>query len=80
MKITTRLNAKFLTLAAAAVCFFCGSEAFGQMFQMRLVSSAYGWQQQDSVGQSSRHLFGYQTAQISISGEQLSFHTYLTGI
>jgi hypothetical protein len=79
MKITTRLNAKFLALTAAAVCSFCGSEAFGQMFQMRLVSSAYGWQQQDSAGQSSRHLFGYQTAQISISEEQLSFHTYLQG-
>ena len=56
---------------------FCKVSA--QFFQLRLVSSAYSWQQQDTIGQSSNHLFGYQTAQLSLSGEHLSFHTYLQG-
>ena len=56
---------------------FC--EASAQFFQMRLVSSASAWQQQDTIGQASSHLFGYQTAQLSLSGEHLSFHTYLQG-
>ena len=46
---------------------------------MRLVSSANMWQQQDTIGQSSNHLFGYQTVQLSLAGENLSFHTYLQG-
>ncbi len=60
---------------------FCiiSSEASGQFFQLRLVSSAYAWQRQDTVGQSSNHLFGYQTAQLSFAGEHLSFHTYMQG-
>jgi hypothetical protein len=59
--------------------FFLFCEASAQFFQMRLVSSASAWQQQDTIGQASRHLFGYQTAQLSLSGEHLSFHTYLQG-
>jgi hypothetical protein len=47
--------------------------------QLRLVSSASAWQQHDTVGHSSNHLFGYQIAQFSLSGEHLSFHTYLQG-
>jgi len=46
---------------------------------MRLVSSANAWQRQDTVGQSSNHVFGYQTAQLTVAGEHLSFHTYLQG-
>ncbi len=56
---------------------FCETSA--QFFQLRLVSSVYSWQRQDTVGQSSNHLFGYQTAQLSLAGEHLSFHTYLQG-
>ncbi|RPI06570.1 MAG: hypothetical protein EHM64_02505 [Ignavibacteriae bacterium] len=54
-------------------------EASAQFFQLRLVSSANAWQRQDTVGQSSNHLFGYQTIQLSLAGEQLSFHTYMQG-
>lgn len=50
-----------------------------QRFQARLVSSAYAWERQDSVGTSSQHLFGYQTVQLSLAGEDLSFHTYVQG-
>jgi hypothetical protein len=66
-------------LIILAMFFFLFCEASAQFFQMRLVSSASAWQQQDTIGQASRHLFGYQTAQLSLSGEHLSFHTYLQG-
>ncbi|HCA80227.1 MAG TPA: hypothetical protein DEP53_10900 [Bacteroidetes bacterium] len=55
------------------------SGAFGQRLQARLVTSAYAWERQDTIGTSSQHLFGYQTVQLSLAGEQLSFHTYLQG-
>jgi hypothetical protein len=63
------------------IVFLCvqSSEVSAQFFQLRLVSSAYTWQRQDTVGQSSRHLFGYQTAQLSLSKENISFHTYMQG-
>jgi hypothetical protein len=54
-------------------------EVSAQFFQLRLVSSAYAWQRQDTVGQSSHHLFGYQTAQLSLSKENVSFHSYIQG-
>jgi len=54
-------------------------EASSQLLQLRLVTSANAWQRQDTVGQSSNHLFGYQTAQLSLGGEHLSFHTYMQG-
>jgi len=53
------------------------SVLFAQRFQVRLVSSAYAWERQDTVGQSSQHLFGYQTVQVSVAGKNLSFHTYV---
>jgi hypothetical protein len=62
----------FLTAALAV-------EAPAQLLQLRLVTYAYGWQRQDTVNQSSNHLFGYQTAQLSVAGDHLSFHTYLQG-
>ncbi|MEK6566652.1 MAG: hypothetical protein AABZ41_08105 [Bacteroidota bacterium] len=52
---------------------------FSQLIQARFVSSVYGWQQQDTVGQSSNHLFGYQTVQFSAAKDQFSFHTYWQG-
>jgi len=55
------------------------SVLFAQRFQVRLVSSAYAWERQDTVGQSSQHLFGYQTVQVSLAGKNLSFHTYVQG-
>jgi len=63
------------------IIFLCmiSSEASAQFFQLRLVSSAYAWQRHDTVSQSSHHLFGYQTAQLSLSKENISFHTYMQG-
>jgi hypothetical protein len=58
---------------------FSVSGAFGQRLQARFVTSAYAWERQDTIGASSQHLFGYQTVQLSLAGEQLSFHTYLQG-
>jgi len=53
--------------------------ASSQLMQLRFVTSAYAWQNQDTDGASSSHLFGYQTAQFSLAGDRLSFHTYLQG-
>ena len=53
--------------------------AFGQLFQARLVSSAYVWERQDTVGQSSNHFFGHQTIQFSLAGKDISLHTYVQG-
>lgn len=55
------------------------STATAQLFQLRTVTSAYSWQRQDTVGQSSNHLFGYQTLQFSLAGKKVSFHTYIQG-
>jgi hypothetical protein len=71
------IQRSILIILAMFVFLFCESSA--QFFQLRLVSSASAWQLQDTVGQSSNHLFGYQTAQLSLSGEHFSFHTYLQG-
>ena len=59
--------------------FLCPQLVFSQLIQARFVSSAYGWQQQDTVGQSSNHLFGYQTLQFSVAKDQFSLHTYWQG-
>lgn len=55
------------------------SGTFAQRLQARFVTSAYAWERQDTIGTSSQHLFGYQTVQLSLAGEHLSFHTYLQG-
>jgi hypothetical protein len=71
------IQSSILIFFAMFISLFCDASA--QLFQLRLVSSASAWQQQDTIGQSSNHLFGYQTAQLSLSGEHLSFHTYPQG-
>jgi hypothetical protein len=68
-----------MLLAMFFLSFIVQSEALAQLFQMRLVSSAHAWQRQDTVGTSSNHLLGYQTVQLSLAGEHLSFHSYLQG-
>ncbi|HEY4612453.1 MAG TPA: hypothetical protein VII11_05680, partial [Bacteroidota bacterium] len=55
------------------------SVAMAQLFQARLVSSAYAWQRQDTADQSSNHLYGHQTVQFSLAGKTLSLHTYVQG-
>jgi len=66
-------------LAMLCALIFIQSEASAQLFQLRLVSSANAWQRQDTVGKSSNYLLGYQTVQLSLAGEHLSFHSYLQG-
>jgi len=75
---TLHKNRPYIFLLGALLCFL-NNEASAQFFQLRLVSSAYAWQRFDSVNQSTNHLFGYQTAQLSVAGENISFHTYLQG-
>ena len=53
--------------------------AFAQRLQARFVTSAYAWERQDTIGTSSQHLFGYQTIQLSVAGENLSLNTYMQG-
>ena len=55
------------------------SGAIAQRLQARFVTSAYAWERQDTIGASSQHLFGYQTIQLSLNGEKLTFATYLQG-
>lgn len=50
-----------------------------QLFQARLVSSAYGWQRFDTVGVSSNHLFGHQSLQLSLATQNVSLHSYMQG-
>ena len=52
---------------------------FAQRLQVRLVSSAYAWERQDTVGVSSQHLFGYQTVQLSLAGKDVAFYSYVQG-
>jgi hypothetical protein len=66
-------------LVVACLIFLSVSCAFAQRLQARFVTSAYAWERQDTIGTSSQHLFGYQTIQLSIAGEKLSFNTYLQG-
>jgi hypothetical protein len=79
--MTPLLRRSTITPATVLVVLLCvmSGGASAQFFQLRLVSSAYAWQWHDTVGQSSNHLFGYQTAQLSLAGEHLSFHTYMQG-
>jgi hypothetical protein len=68
---------KLTTLAFLVVLSVSGAHA--QRLQARFVTSAYAWERQDTIGKSSEHLYGYETMQLSLSGEQLSLHTYLQG-
>lgn len=55
------------------------SLAVAQLFQARLVSSAYGWQRNDTVGQANTHLYGYQTVQVSLADQRYSFNANIQG-
>ena len=68
---------KFLLVASLILLSVTGAVA--QRLQARFVTSAYAWERQDTIGTSSQHLFGYQTVQLTVAGEQLSFNTYLQG-
>ncbi|MEX2116114.1 MAG: hypothetical protein WEB37_04450 [Bacteroidota bacterium] len=72
MKTNLALFAFLVTLVAAET-------ATGQFLRARFVTSAYAWQRQDTIGASSSHLYGYQTAQFSYTQDDLTFSTYLQG-
>jgi hypothetical protein len=55
------------------------SNGWAQLFQARFVTSAYAWQQQDTVGHSANHFYGFQSAQVSLATDHFSFHTNLQG-
>ena len=50
-----------------------------QLVSGRFVTSAYTWEQYDTVGTSATYLRAFQTAQLSVAQGDLSFHTYLQG-
>ncbi|MCU0452931.1 MAG: hypothetical protein MUE68_04680 [Bacteroidetes bacterium] len=64
-----------LLLVSALSC----TIALGQLFQARLVTSAYGWQRNDTVGQTNTHLYGYQTVQVSLADQRYSFNANIQG-
>lgn len=68
---------KLMTVTCLVVLFAPG--AFAQRLQARFVTSAYAWERKDTIGSSAQHLFAYQTIQLSLAGEKLSFHTYVQG-
>jgi len=68
---------KLIALTVLVILFIPG--VYAQRLQARFVTSAYAWERQDTIGKSSQHLYGFETMQLSLSGEQLSFHTYLQG-
>lgn len=68
---------KLLSLIVLVVLSVSG--LYAQRLQARFVTSAYAWERQDTIGKSSQHLYGYETMQLSLAGEQLSLHTYLQG-
>lgn len=55
------------------------SSLSAQLFQARVVTSAYAWQRQDTVGSASDHLFGHTSLSLSLAGSDLSFHAYGNG-
>jgi len=50
-----------------------------QLVSGRFVTSAYTWEQFDTVGSSATYLRAFQVAQLSVAQGDLSFHTYLQG-
>ena len=66
MKAFMQFKIRALASVLGLLLGILSNDASAQFFQLRLVSSAYAWQRQDTVGQSSHHLFGYQTAQLSV--------------
>jgi hypothetical protein len=49
---------------------------FAQNLNLRLTTSAYMWQRQETQTISTNHLRAYQFAQLSLSQGNLSFHTF----
>jgi len=66
-------------VVTVAAILLCTSGALGQLFNGRLVTSFYAWEQHDTVGASSTILRAFQLAQFSLTHGNLSLHTYLQG-
>jgi hypothetical protein len=50
-----------------------------QLVSGRFVTSAYTWEQFDTVGSAATYVRAFQVAQFSVAQGDLSFHTYLQG-
>ncbi|MEX0602455.1 MAG: hypothetical protein WD295_03880, partial [Bacteroidota bacterium] len=55
------------SLAVLCVLLLWTGSLHAQRFQGRFVTSAYGWEKQDSVGVSSAHVYGFQSVQLSLA-------------
>lgn len=64
----------FLLIAGSLVL---SATAWGQLFQARMVTSAYAWQRNDTVGQTDSHLYGFQTFQASLADQRYSINMNL---
>jgi len=56
-----------------------GSVLMAQTLNGRLATSVYGWERQDTIGQSSQHLRGYENIQLNFGTSDISFHSYMQG-
>ncbi len=61
---------------AAALLLLSVQVAEAQRLQGRFVTSAYVWGRNDTVGVTSSHLFGYQSAHLTLAQENLSLQTH----
>lgn len=55
------------------------SVAIGQLVNVRLVSSAYGWKQYDTVGTSKKLWRGFQSVMLDIGQGDFSLHGHFQG-
>jgi hypothetical protein len=67
------ISALLVSLAVVTAC------SNAQVLQGRLVTSAFAWQNHDTVGVKSSHLYGYQTVQLSLIKGDYTLSTYLQG-
>jgi hypothetical protein len=69
---------KFLLIPILIFCIGYGT-AEAQVVSGRFVTSMYGWERQDSIGQSTRHLRGYENIQLDFGNGDIALHTYFQG-
>lgn len=75
-KIPTRASLAFHILSIALLS---SSVAFGQFLNARFVTSAYGWQQFDTVGTSKKFWRGYQSVMLDVAQGDFSLHGHFQG-
>lgn len=55
------------------------SVAMGQLVNLRLMSSAYGWKQYDTVGTSKKFWRGFQSVMLDVGQGDFSLHGHIQG-